>query len=91
MVPEDEEASTSGQQREKEEEMSDIKKRTMKALNCKRQDLPDGSVLFSFSEKPLTRRQKAALIMEEENCKSHPATLNPATLNADRVSSSDGS
>jgi hypothetical protein len=66
MVPDDVEASTSGQQREKEEEMSDIKKRTMKALNCKRQDLPDGSVLFSFSEKPLTRRQKAALIMEEE-------------------------
>lgn len=78
MVPEDEEASTSGQQelqqqqqqqlekQEREEQMSDIKKRMMVALECERQDLADGSVLFSFSEKPLTRQQKAALAAEEE-------------------------
>ena len=66
MVPDGVEATRAANNEKKEEEMSDIKKRTMKALNCKRQDLPDGSVLFSFSEKPLTRRQKAALIMEEE-------------------------
>ena len=46
--------------------MSDIKKRMMVALECERQDLADGSVLFSFSEKPLTRQQKAALAAEEE-------------------------
>jgi hypothetical protein len=74
MVPEDEEASTSGQQelqqqqleQEREEQMSDIKKRMMVALECERQDLADGSVLFSFSEKPLTTQQKAALAAEEE-------------------------
>ena len=74
MVPEDEEASTSGQQelqqqhleQEREEQMSDIKKRMMVALECERQDLADGSVLFSFSEKPLTRQQKAALAAEED-------------------------
>ena len=75
MVPDDEEASTSGQQelqqqqqleQEREEQMSDIKKRMMVALECERQDLADGSVLFSFSEKPLTRQQKAALAAEEE-------------------------
>lgn len=71
MVPDEEEASTSGQQtqqleQEKEEQMSDIKKRMMVALECERQDLADGSVLFRFSEKPLTRQQKAALAAEEE-------------------------
>ena len=77
MVPDDEEASTSGQQelqqqqqqqleQKREEQMSDIKKRMMVALECERQDLADGSVLFSFSEKPLTRQQKAALAAEEE-------------------------
>ena len=80
MVPEDEEASTSGQQelqqqqqqqqqlekQEREDQLSDIKKRMMVALECERQDLADGSVLFSFSEKPLTRQQKAALAAEEE-------------------------
>ena len=74
MVPEDEEASTSGQQelqqqlekQEREEQMSDIKKRMMVALECERPGSADGSVLFSFSEKPLTRQQKAALAAEEE-------------------------
>jgi hypothetical protein len=71
MVPDEEEASTSGQQtqqleQEKEEQMSDIKKRMMVALECERQDLADGSVLFRFSEKPLTRQQKAALAAEEK-------------------------
>ena len=43
-----------------------VKKRVEAALEVERVDLRDGSVLFRFSEKPLTRAQKAALAREDE-------------------------
>lgn len=42
------------------------KRRVMRALDVEREELPDGSILFRFSEKPLSAKEERALITEEE-------------------------
>ena len=50
----------------KKDEMYAHKRRVMRALDVEREELPDGSIMFRFSEKPLTAKEERALISEEE-------------------------